>query len=193
MLDNYKSGNDIFDINIRELAGATAGGAIASIPGLNLLGTMAVGSLGNVANATISGAVNLSELLSGNRQAISQVIDKALVGSVSGYFGYKGQQFLSNKISRSFNDLSRYGKKAFLYRRFNIKPRDINKVLANMNSNKDKYLVGARAFYFGLATSSTADIMMTRGKLYLNDHLDSRRYEELSTVSESVYSSTYRY
>ena len=105
-IQDGKTGIDIFTptSNVMDYVAAGVGGAIAAFPGLNLVGTIAVGAAGNVT----------TELIKGNINSPEDVAVSAVKGGIINGFGYGIAKGIATLRIKQIGNMSRDARKVFL-------------------------------------------------------------------------------
>ena len=105
-IKNGESGIDIFTktSSASDYLASGIGGAIAAIPGLNLVGTMAVGAVGNVVSDGLKGKINSWEDLG----------KSALKGGIANGIGYGVAKGMAALKVKQIGNMPRSSRKAFL-------------------------------------------------------------------------------
>jgi hypothetical protein len=101
-----KTGSDIFEptSSVSDYVASGIGGAIAAIPGLNLVGTMAVGAVGSVVSDGLKGNINSWEDLG----------KSALKGGVANGIGYGVAKGMAALKVKQIGNMPRSSRKVYL-------------------------------------------------------------------------------
>lgn len=109
VVDNVKKGKTGLDIfsptsSTSDYLASGIGGAIAAVPGLNLLGTMAVGAAGNI----------VSQGLKGNIKDMDDLGEVALQGAIANGIGYGAAKSAAALKVKQIEHMPRSSRKIYL-------------------------------------------------------------------------------
>ena len=158
VITNFSEGKTGFDVfaaksSFSDYLSSGIGGAIAAIPGLNLIGTMAVGAIGSV----------VSDGLKGNINSVEDLGKSAFRGSIANGIGYGVSKGLAALKVKQIDSMPRSSKKIYLRDKLycnSQKNVNINlKVFSNSSISSnikiiEKQLIAFRAGVYSTITST---------------------------------------
>lgn len=160
VISNVKNGETGIDIfkstsSASDYFASGVGGAIAAIPGLNLIGTMGAGAVGNV----------VSDALKGNINSMSDLGKSALRGGVANGIGYGVAKGMAALKVRQIGNMPRSTRKVYLrdnfYRNTQAFANTNLKTFANSTLSANIKIVEAQLAIFRSGIYSTITSTVT--------------------------------